>query len=66
MKCGYVEIEKISEDNFHNLLSEFHLRPIKFQKISEEDFDREVLDVFSEVEEMANLTERFRKEVTGK
>ena len=66
LKCGYVEIEKISEDNFHNLLSEFHLRPIKFQKISEEDFDREVLDVFSEVEEMANLTERFRKEVTGK
>lgn len=65
MKYGYVEIEKMLEDNFHNLLSEFHLRPIKFQKISEEDFDRKVLDMFSEVEEMANLTKRFRKEVTG-
>lgn len=66
LKCGYVEIEKISEDNFHNLLSEFHLRPIEFQEISEDIFDKKVLDIFDEVEEMADLTETFRKDVGEK
>ncbi len=62
MKCGYVEMTKINKGNFHNLLSEFHLRPVRAQNIREGEFDKNVLDVFREVEEMSDLIGRFRKE----
>lgn len=37
-KCGYIYPDEINEDNFHNLLSEFYLRPIKINHISKEEY----------------------------
>ncbi|MDD5473174.1 MAG: N-6 DNA methylase [Candidatus Methanoperedens sp.] len=42
MKYGYVEMEKVTDENFHNLLSEFHLRPIIKTKITKKDFDKNI------------------------
>jgi len=60
LKYGYVEIEKINEANFYNLLSEFHLRPVSVYKISETDFDRNVWSILQEVKKISKLTEKFR------
>lgn len=37
-KCGYVYPDEINKDNFHNLLSEFYLRPIKVNHISKDEY----------------------------
>lgn len=37
-KYGYIYPYEINEDNFHNLLSEFYLRPIKINHISKEEY----------------------------
>ncbi len=49
-KCSFVEIETIGDGNFWNLLSEFHLRPMKPRTLSESEFDTAALDVFKELE----------------
>ena len=46
MKYGYVELEKINRENYHNLLSEYHLRPYKEKRITEEDFDKHIEEIF--------------------
>jgi len=38
MKCGYVEMDRVSKANFFNLLSEFYLRPYIAQRITETEF----------------------------
>ena len=52
-KFGYVEIEKINEDNFYNLLSEFYLRPIMVETISKEHFDIKLADIRHQFEELS-------------
>ena len=37
-KYGFVAIENVNDDNFFNLLSEFHLRPYKMKRLTKEDF----------------------------
>jgi type I restriction-modification system DNA methylase subunit len=61
MKCGYVEMHKVSQANFYNLLSEFHLRPISVNKITETEFDANVVSVLDQVKEISGLAERFRE-----
>jgi len=39
LKYGFVEIEKVNEENFYNLLSEYHLRPYQLKQIKESDFE---------------------------
>ena len=40
-KFGYVDIDEINDANFYNLLSEYHLRPVEINYISETEFDKE-------------------------
>ena len=47
MKYGFVEIKNINKENFHNLLSEFHLRPYKVNKITEVDFEKKIFEIES-------------------
>lgn len=44
-KYGFIEMDEINENNFHNLLSEFHLRPIVNDEIPKEAFDK----IYSEI-----------------
>ena len=66
MKYGYIEMEKIGEHNFHNLLSEFYLRPIKVKKITELEFDKNASSVLSEMlklyKEIESLKLLFKKQ----
>ena len=39
LKCGYVEMKNVNEDNFYNLISEFHLRPYGARPITEDEFE---------------------------
>jgi type I restriction enzyme M protein len=50
MKCGYVEMDKIGKHNFHNLLSEFYLRPFEEKKVSVKQFD----------ENLSKISESFK------
>ncbi len=63
MKCAYVEIEKVKEGNFHNLLSEFHLRPIEYPKVQEKFFDKELLKTLREAKDLYRAIELLENEV---
>lgn len=49
LKFAYVEMSKVNEHNFYNLLSEYHLRPYKLKKISEDDFDKKLNELKIEI-----------------
>lgn len=57
MKYGYVGISKVNAGNFHNLLSEFHLRPVVINEVSEERFNNQVAQV---IDEFSKLEEQIR------
>jgi len=44
-KYAYVEPEMINESNFYNLLSEFYLRPLIMEKITDGDFDKRLTEI---------------------
>ncbi|MBU4502551.1 MAG: SAM-dependent methyltransferase [Nanoarchaeota archaeon] len=43
MKCKFVEMKEVNEENFHYLLSEFHLRNYEIKTISLEEFDKKLM-----------------------
>jgi type I restriction enzyme M protein len=49
-KYGYIEMSKINEENFYNLLCEFHLRPIKIKRVNEKDYINELKSVKKTIE----------------
>ncbi len=49
MKCGYINIEAVNETNYHNLLSEYHLRPYEEKKINEKEFDSKSEEILREL-----------------
>lgn len=62
MKYGYIEMKNICEDNFYNLLSEFHLRPVVIKKVKENEFDKliestltELLSINKDIDELKLL-----------
>ena len=59
MKCGYVEIENINEENFHNLLSEFYLRPIKIKRISRTEYIQRLREVKKNLESILSEIEKI-------
>jgi type I restriction enzyme M protein len=61
-KCGYVEMESVCEENFHNLLSEFHLRPIIKNKISTSRFNDSITDLLHEISELNKQIEKLNEE----
>lgn len=48
-KCAFVPMEVVNPADFHNLLSEFHLRPSVPPSISETVFDARSLQVFQDL-----------------
>lgn len=54
MKYGYVEMEKVNDDNFCNLLSEFHLRPVIKDEISVEDFHKSVSEIMINIQKLGD------------
>ena len=49
-KCGYVTIDSINTINYHNLLSEYHLRPYEEKKITEAQFESQLAAILSEMD----------------
>jgi len=56
MKYGYVEMDKIEEHNFHDLLSEFYLRPIVEKPISKEQYTKNLKEIKIDI---SNLLDRL-------
>ena len=50
MKYGYVEMMEVNEENFYNLLSEFHLRNYKVKAITLEEFNQRFETIKRELE----------------
>ena len=57
MKYGYVEMDSINNENYHNLLSEYHLRPYEEKKISEKEFEEKSNEILDELKNILNLFE---------
>jgi type I restriction-modification system DNA methylase subunit len=57
MKYGYVEMDSINNENYHNLLSEYHLRPYEEKKISKEEFEEKSKEILDELKNILNLFE---------
>jgi len=57
MKYGYVEMDSINNENYHNLLSEYHLRPYEEKKISEKEFEEKSKEILDELKNILNLFE---------
>ena len=55
MKYGYVEIERINEENFYNLLSEFHLRPVILKRMKEKEFDDIILQKINDLQALLEV-----------
>ncbi len=51
-KYKFVDIANVNNSNYHNLLSEFHLRPEQVNTISESDFDKEYKLIISKFQEV--------------
>ena len=56
MKYGYVEMDKSKEHNFHDLLSEFYLRPIIVKTISKEQYTKKLKEIKTDI---LNLLDRL-------
>lgn len=55
IKYGYVEITSIADQNYYNLLSEYHLRPYEEKKITEKEFELSSKDIFNDLKNMLEL-----------
>lgn len=51
-KCGYVIIDSTNTTNYHNLLSEYHLRPYEEKKITEAQFDEHLAAILAEMDSL--------------
>jgi predicted RNA-binding protein Jag len=49
MKCGYVNVDAVNETNYHNLLSEYHLRPYEEKIITEREFNSKSEKIIQEL-----------------
>jgi len=49
LKYGYVEMKDVNESNFHNLLSEFHLRPYATKRITESEFENKINEISKKI-----------------
>ena len=61
LKYGFVPMERVGPDNFHNLLSEFHLRPVTVSPITEGEFDSRATELFAEMESALRELDVLRK-----
>ncbi len=48
-KCGFISMDEINSNNFHNLLCEFYLRPVEAAKVSPEKYDTILKDLAMEI-----------------
>ncbi len=53
-KYGFVEMAEVGEGNFHNLLSEFHLRPIEARQTAVTDFYAQAVQIAKHLSQLRN------------
>lgn len=56
-KCGYIEISDINSSNFHNLLSEFYLRPIQFDITTVDELLTNLDEIYEKIRDLKNNSE---------
>lgn len=52
VKGGFISIKDVNDENYYNLLPEFHLRKLSPDYISIEEFDEEVKKICSKYREV--------------
>jgi type I restriction enzyme M protein len=56
-KCAYVEMASVNKTNYHNLLSEYYLRPYEEKKIAESEFNKRLQEILDEVKSLSTSIE---------
>ena len=62
LKCGFVEMDKVNKDNFYNLLSEFHLRPIIKKRMNEFEFKEHIGEISYMIDDLKNQYREAKNE----
>jgi len=57
MKCRYIGTDLINNTNYHNLLSEYYLRPYEEKKIAENEFDNKLQEILDEIKSLPKFIE---------
>jgi type I restriction-modification system DNA methylase subunit len=55
IKYGYVEMDSINDENYHNLLSEYYLRPYEEKKISEKEYDKKSKEIIDNLKNILKI-----------
>lgn len=62
-KYGFVSMDKVNKDNFHNLLSEFHLRPIKIEKKTIAEFNDDFDELNKKLKKLIEKSSKIAEEI---
>lgn len=62
-KYGFVEMKDINDSNFHSLLSEFYLRPIKVEKNTIRQFNDNFDSLTSKLKDLIEKATTIKKEI---
>lgn len=62
-KCGFVSMKDVNTDNFHNLLSESYLRPIKIEKETISEFNNNFDELNKKLNKLIEKSSRIREEI---
>lgn len=62
-KYGLVSMNKINETNFHNLLSEFHLRPVRIKRIDIKNFTINYDLLVEELNKLVAKSKKLKEEI---
>jgi len=50
-----MEMNRVNDGNYHNLLSEYHLRPYEEKKIAEKQFDEKLEEILIEMRSLPRI-----------
>lgn len=62
-KYGFINMKNINKYNFHNLLSEFHLRPIKIEKETISEFNSNFDELNTKLNKLIKKSSEIREEI---
>ncbi len=62
-KYGFVSMGRVNKANFHNLLSEFHLRPIRMKRIDIKNFTKNYDLLVGELNKLVARGKKLKEEI---
>ncbi len=62
-KFGFVDMSRVNDNNFHSLLSEYHLRPIRIEKKTINEFNKNFDELNEKLNKLIEKSSKIREEI---